>query len=105
MLTLSKLIFLFQISVAFTKSTEKEDVSIPGAEKVPGTMLNESICTIPDAVIFFFLIDENCAFVLRQDNRNRRKNIVNSPRSNTIVYGITIFAQNLLLKKLISNVW
>jgi hypothetical protein len=64
-------------------------------------MLNESICTIPEAAIFFFLIEEDCAFVLRQDNKSKTKDIVSNLRSNTVVYGITIFAQNLLLMKLI----
>ena len=101
MLILSKLIFLFHTSIAFTKSTEKKEVSTSFTEKVPGTILNESICTTPDAAIFFFLTEEDCAFVFRQDNKSKTKNIINNLCSNTVVYAITIFAQNLLLKKLI----
>ena len=64
----------------------------PEAEKVWGTMLKESSCTAPDVIIFFFLMEENCAFVLRQDNRNETKNMINNLFSNYLVYQITIFA-------------
>src|SRR4051812_35191724 len=62
-------------------------------------MLKESNLTVPDATIFFFLMEENCAFTLTQDTKIKIKNMISNLFSNQVVYQITIFAQNLLLKK------